>query len=445
VDLNVSAQPKQYDFLKLLFNARKRFVGYIGGRRGGKTYIGARAAALKVLECEAPGEGWIVAPTYPMSDNPVKAFEETGIMEFCVAKNKNDRTYEFQTPKGRFIVKVKTAEDADKLRGAGLAWVWIDEAAYISKDAWDILLACVLDHKGTIFLTTTPKRNWLYDEFYLETFKDPDYALVTSRTDENYILDPKEVEKLRSKYSGEYAKQELDAAFVSFEGLVYKAFDPRCHVIDPMPIPPTAQLWSGIDYGWDDPFVHLWIGYWNGHYYIIDEHYESGKPFSDHAHQIKIRQFDKAVVSRFGDPSNPQAACELARYGVYVVPGKRDIILGVQRINKLLRTIRPDGTPVLQVFSNCVNTIREFSKYCYPDTGGEIPMDKNNHAMDALKYATTSLYVDEDPIIHKMSQIPDGISPSERRLIESTMMIPESRRTLVHPKKRSVLDSYDDF
>jgi PBSX family phage terminase large subunit len=443
MELNVPAQPKQYEFLRLLFNERKRFVGYIGGRRGGKTFIGARAAALKVLECEQPGEGWIISPTYPMSEVPISEFEKTGIMEFCTSKNKNDRTYEFQTPKGKFIVRVKTAEDPDKLRGAGLAWIWIDEAAYISKEAWDILLACVLDHKGTIFITTTPKRNWLYDEFYLESLKDPDYALVTSRSDENIILDKHELEKLRGKYSTDYARQELDAEFVSFEGLVYKDFDPRLHIIDPVPIPANAKIWGGLDYGFDDPFVHLWFAFWDGHYYLIDEHYESGKPYSDHAHQIKMRQFDKNIISRFGDPSNPQAACELARYGIYVVPGKRDIVTGIQRVSKLLK-IRMDGRPGLQVFSTCPKTIQEFSKYCYPDSGNrEIPKDSNNHTMDAMKYCLSSVYVDEDPVQYRISQIPDNISPAERRIIEQTMSIPESRRTLVRPRKRSVLDSYD--
>lgn len=446
MELNVRAYDKQYTFLKSLFNDRKRFIAFIGGIRSGKTFIGARAAALKVLECAKPGLGWIISPTYPMSSVPEREFESTGIMEFCTSKNKNERRYEFEVPKGKFTVEIKTAEKADLLRGPGLAFVWIDEAAYISEEAWDVILGRVLDSKGTIFITTTPKRNWLYDRFYTESLVNPEYILITAKTEENPILDKGDIDVLRRKYSDSFARQELDAEFVSFEGLVYKVFDPRLHIIDPIPIPANAKIWGGLDYGFDDPFVHLWLAFWDGHYYIIDEHYEAGKPYSDHAHQIKIRHYDKSIISRFGDPSNPQAACELARYGIYVVPGKRDIITGIQRISKLLRTLRMDGKPSLQVFSTCTNTIREFSKYCYPDSGSkEIPKDANNHTMDALKYVVSSVYIDEDPIQHRISMIPENISPTERRIIESTMFIPEARRTLIKPRKRSVLDSYDDW
>jgi hypothetical protein len=98
------------------------------------------------------------------------------------------------------------------------------------------------------------------------------------------------------------------------------------------------------------------------------------------------------------------------------------------------------------VFSTCKNTIKEFGKYCYPEGGSkEHPLDKNNHTMDALKYVTSSVYVDEDPIQHRISMIPENISPGERRIIESSMFIPNERRTLIKPKKRSVLDSYDDW
>ncbi len=444
VSLNVPAQPKQYEFLKLLFNERKKRVAFIGGRRGGKTFIGARAAALKVLECPKPGLGWIISPTYPMSAVPEREFESTGIMDYCVSKNKNDRRYEFATPKGKFTVEIHTAENPDRLRGSGLAFVWIDEAAYISEECWDIILACVLDSKGTIFITTTPKRNWLFDRFYTESLTNDDYALVTSRTDENSVLDQDDINKLRNSYSSDFARQELDAEFVSFEGLVYRGFDPGRHIIDPVPIPTHAKIWGGLDFGYNDPFVHLWVAYWDGRYYIVDEHYQPGQSVVQHAYNIQMRQFDKQIQTRYGDPTGAQWMCELARYGIYVVPGKREILPGIQRISKLLETSRLDGKPSLQIFNTCRKTIEEFGRYCYSDTATrETPKPGNDHAMDALRYVISSLYVDEDPIEHKLSRIPDGVSPGERKLIEQAMMIPESRRTLLHPRKRTVMDNYD--
>jgi len=433
---------KQYDFLNYIFNDRKKVTAYIGGIRGGKTYIGARAAALKVLECPEPRLGWIVSPTYPMSAVPEREFESTGIMEFCTSKNKNDRSYTFNTPNGEFRVEIKTADKPDHLRGPGLAFIWIDEAAYIDEECFDVLQGRVLDTKGDIFITTTPKRNWLYDRVYLESMSDKSYACVKSKTEENPKLDPADIAKLRKRYSDDFARQELDAEFVSFEGMVYKAFDPKVHIIQPIPVPANAQIYGGIDFGFNDPFVHLWIGYWDNRYFILDEHYEPGQSFSYHAHKILMQPFDKQVITRFADPSNPQGMNELGRYGVYSVPGKRDILSGVQRISKLLESKRPDGWPALLIFENCEKTINELGRYCYGDNNRETPKSGFDHCMDALRYVISSIYVDEDPVGVKLSRIPEDISPSERRIIEDTMSIPMNRRSIKSPEfKRYVKET----
>ncbi len=426
MEINFDVHPKQREFLKYLFNDRKRVVSFVGGIRGGKTFIGARAAALKVLECEKPGLGWIVSPTYPMSSVPEREFENTGIMDLCVARNKNDRSWTFQTPKGKFTVEVKTAETPDRLRGPGLNFIWIDEGAYISEEAWDVLLGRVLDTKGTIFITTTPKRNWLYDRVYLESLTNKDYAVVKSKTEDNPILDAKDIAQLRKRYSTDLA------------------FDPKVHVIEPIPIPDNAKIYSGVDFGFNDPFVHLWIGYWDNRYFILDEHYEAGRALAYHAHKIRMRYFDNKIITRFADPSGAQAMHELARYGVYCVPGRREILPGIQRISKLLEARRADGWPGLLIFEGCNKTIEEFSRYCYGDSNRETPKAGFDHCMDSLRYAISSLYIDEDPVEVKLQRIPDNISPGERRIIEDTMSIPLNRRAAKSPKFKRYVRQFEE-
>ena len=56
---------------------------------------------------------------------------------------------------------------------------------------------------------------------------------------------------------------------------------------------------------------------------------------------------------------------------------------------------RGNGKRGLYVFSDCVNTIREFGSYRYPDgTNKRDPKDEpqkvNDHAMDALRYVIYS-------------------------------------------------------
>ena len=40
---------------------------------------------------------------------------------------------------------------------------------------------------------------------------------------------------------------------------------------------------------------------------------------------------------------------------------------------------------------SCPHLLREASLYCYDDAGGENPVDKNNHALAALRYLISRL------------------------------------------------------
>lgn len=88
------------------------------------------------------------------------------------------------------------------------------------------------------------------------------------------------------------------------------------------------------------------------------------------------------------DPQSLQLITELRNgYGLGQVQqaDKQKVKVGIERITALIKEGR------LKVFSTCKNTIEEFSTYCYhapnPDkVVQDEPVDKNNHAMDALRY-----------------------------------------------------------
>jgi len=407
---------KQFKFFEAATGRQFRVVAFIGGIRSGKTFTGARVAADFVAA--GPGLGWIVSPTYPMSLVPEREFESTGILGGCKQHNRGERWYEFING---HRVEVKTADVPDHLRGPGLDWIWIDEGSFIEEASFDILLGRVLDRNGIIFITTTPNgRNWVFDRiFRISQEQNSRYFCIRARSDENPRLNATDIADLRRNYTKEFAKQELDAEFVSFEGLVYKIFDPSLHIVPPFVIPRHWKVFGGIDFGFNDPFVHLWVAYHDRRYYICAEHYEPARPLSYHAARIRANPNDKSVVVRYSDPSNPQDVLELNQYGVPSVPGKRSIQTGIQRIYKLLEAVRPDGKPALVVFSDCVKTIEEFCKYSYKrDVQSETPIDKFNHCMDALRYCISSIYEDEDPVSLVEDSWDPKLTRNERKVWE---------------------------
>ena len=90
------------------------------------------------------------------------------------------------------------------------------------------------------------------------------------------------------------------------------------------------------------------------------------------------------------DPSAKQESLDFAEYGVYPsetdLSHKRNIRPGILRIQELLRRGK------IVVHPRCENLIREFESYQWDDkrsldrNQGDQPRDKDNHALDAIRY-----------------------------------------------------------
>jgi len=379
----------QRRFLELL--ETKRFVLLRAGRQLGKSTVGMAAMVRQIYEKPTPmGTGWIVSPTYPMAEQLRWKIEDS-LGQLIVDKREgNTPVYYFEPPPGRkglYRVEVKTAEKPDRLRGATLDWVWLDEARNMDGSVWPILLPTVAVSRGPIFVTTTPSgKDWVWEKISQPAERgSKDFGLVVAKSAEAKHFTNDDIYLMRSQMSEEMARQELDAEIIAFDGMVYGHFSTDIHVVDPLEeTPKDAAFVGGIDWGWKDPFVHLTILKTQDKYYIVDEYYKSGQFLDEHSKAIKGRPFYAAVQRRWADPSRPEFISELLSKGISSFPAKNDIKLGIDCIKKLLEQRR------LFVCRNCVETIREFSRYHYPARTDrntkDIPVDAWNHTMDAVRY-----------------------------------------------------------
>ena len=400
--VRVKYQPNrgQKVFADLIEQGRKIILAN-GGRQGGKTYAGAREALKQIYKYRrTPSLGWIVSPTYPMSLVVERAFEEAaGWFEsggLIIRKMAGQRAYLLVPPSGSdepFRIEIKTAENPDRLRGAGLGFIWMDEAAMDSEEVFKILLGTILATKGIIFMTSTPRgHNWfykLYNEAPENGGKNSMIGAVTWKSAENENLGEQELSLMRGQLSSDFARQELEAEFVSFDGLVYRGFDFNRHVIPTfIQLPPGSEVVCGIDNGYGDPFVCLWVAKYDGRYYVIDEYYEAGRTLDSVSRTIKSRPWDRHAIRRWADPSGAQERAELDKFGISTYPARNDIFSGINCVERLFEANR------LFIGKNCINTIAELSQYHYKvsedKNRGEEPVDKFNHAMDALRYALFS-------------------------------------------------------
>lgn len=212
------------------------------------------------------------------------------------------------------------------------------------------------------------------------------------------LVSPDEAEDARAHALPGVFAREWECDFDSGEGLVYP-FDEGFHVRACPDNFPFVERLVGADFGWSDPGVLLEIGI-IGHgddaiAWVVNELYETERRndwWNDRAREWHRRGCSQV----FCDPSRPDRIADLNNYGIPATAADNSIEAGVGRVaNMLVKRAGEDGAERarLYVHPRCVNTIREFGLYRRkrdPRNGEqflETIEDRNNHAMDALRYA----------------------------------------------------------
>jgi phage terminase large subunit len=189
------------------------FVLFVGGVGAGKTYAGAARALLRRFGVARPSLGLVVSPSYPMLRDATwrTALDVWAPLIERVVGNEM-----------RLVLKTgdevifRSADDPERLRGPNAAWAWIDEAALCHPSTWPITIGRLRQHGllGEAWLTTTPKgMNWVYETFVVQATDQT--AVHRATTAQNPFIARAFVSSLRSQYSGDFARQELEAEFIA--------------------------------------------------------------------------------------------------------------------------------------------------------------------------------------------------------------------------------------
>jgi len=384
-----------------------KYPAFIGGIGSGKSYAGAVKALRKAID--HPGSlGVIGAPTYPqLRDSTMRTVFEIFPPALRAKLIKDEGLL---TLANGSEILFRSMDDPDNRRGPSLTWFWLDEGPLCGYYAWQVM-------KGRLRQTSDGVQGWItgtphgQDQFYLDFEKEPmpGHALYRASTVDNaHNLPPGYVEDLG--YSGQFALQEVEGLFVSFEGLVYE-FITELHGgewpgfwKDPSgnQRPPARRI-GGVDWGYTNPSVALPI-YVDGddRAWIIDEYYMRQTGYAGVS--AACVEFTKTygIETWYCGPDEPEHIADLnallQREGcaARAVAANDDINSGLKTVRKHLAR-RGDGTTGFRLSARCANTRAEFRSYSYPPTRpnqlrdiDEKPLKKLDHAMDAVRYALHS-------------------------------------------------------
>jgi len=379
--------PRQMRFVK---NAAP-FPAYIGGLGSGKSFAGGVKVIARLGRKEL---GMIAAPTYQMlRDSTLRGF--TGLLdqlEIPYDHQKSENVISFTS--GHEIL-CRSLDDPTKVRGPNLDYAWIDEAGYVTAEAWQVVKGRV--RVGVLpqaWTTSTPKgRNWMWEEFERDATgdeTDPTHPLFRVRTEENPELPPGFASGLG--YDGQFALQELGGQFVAFEGLVYPGFIRARNVqsVDCM----GWETILGLDVGTRNPTALNTYRIAGDRVHQECELYRRGMS-SDEITDAAAAEWDRTrALYVLVDPSAAGLIRSLEQRGVPVRKATNDVLIGISRVTSLL----PDFT----VDPSCINTIAEFESYSYPkEKRGNVdaPIKANDHSLDVLRYLALEMAappVDDD-------------------------------------------------
>ena len=297
--------------------------------------------------------------------------------------------------------------------------IYVNQAEELSLNDWETLTTRTTGRAGHIPYPQTigdanPSypQHWMYQRKAVTRF-------FSWHADNPMLYDPitgavttqgaRTMARLDSLTGLRYKRLRLGQA-AQAEGVVYEGFSEAIHILDPFDIPQEWRRIRAVDFGFTNAFVCQW---WaidpDGRMYLYREIYHGGILVEDHAKEIKRLSEGEQIEATVCD-HDAEGRATLERYlGIRTIAARKSIITGIQTVETRLRRAG-DGKPRLYVVRDALTkedvnlrehflptcTEQEFAAYVWQKTADgrpnkEIPLDLNNHGMDAMRYGVMHL------------------------------------------------------
>lgn len=397
---------------------------YSGGSRAGKSMWGGYEFVPLVLSPDT--RLWIVAPEYEQGRKEfeyiLEAVETDEVRKDWGAMLKGGRIR--NNPKngdmelrlkwgdaGDSFVRVKSAERKKSLLSESLDGVMVCEASQINRVVWSRYLQMRLtDRRGIAIFPSSPDGTGWFDDLWRSGIRgDPGVFSINADTRMNPTLDINEIGFWTDprRMSDEDFEEQVKGRPTPKHGRVFKNFDRTIHVTGWNPSWPRTSWGRGrsFDFGYKDPYVVLWIAKEGETFYVYREFYrrfqltnevveyiaevEGWETEEDNGRTILRgetgrRERIDLVSTADWDASERE---DLSRHGIKTRrarKGPRSVLPGIRTVEEYLRPDPVTGKPRLFISPKCPKLIEELEVYQWAENGQ--PRDRDNHAIDALRY-----------------------------------------------------------
>lgn len=198
---------------------KTRFRVLAIGRRWGKTELAVIACIMRLLRGERM---WFCSPT---TQNNKRVFPQFKAMVRDIPNVYiNNSDFIISLPNGGYI-KFVSLHEPDNIRGEGLDFLVIDEAAFVAEDVWDkILRPMLVTTKGAaLFLSSPNGRNWFWRIFNMGNDPlEPDWKSWQLSAYDSAVVPSSELDDIKRNTPERVFSQEYLAEFLEDGGAVFR-------------------------------------------------------------------------------------------------------------------------------------------------------------------------------------------------------------------------------
>lgn len=374
------------DWSRQLFQP-SRFKAMWGGRGGGKSRSVASALVLKALQspervlCAREVQKSIKDSSKRLLDDEIARMEVGHLFDSTESeiRGKNGSLFIFAGLRGN-------ASQIKSLEGVTIAWV--DEAQTITQASLDTLIPTIRAPGSEIWLTWNPLRaEDPVDAMFRSDVPPPDAKVIEVQHDDNPWFPDElrdQMEWQRARDFDKYLHIWRGAYWTNSEARVFKNWRVGAEV--EFEGASVAEFRLGADFGYSIDPSCLVRCYLRGQTLFIDhEAYKIGCEIEQLPELFsRVPEAEKWPIT--ADSSRPETISYLRRNGFDRI---RPSIKGPGSVEEGIAFLQSYD---IVVHPRCVHIADELATYSYKKdklTGEPIPQleDKNNHLIDALRYA----------------------------------------------------------
>lgn len=252
--------------LSLVDSVTRKLALWYGSVSAGKTIISLWAFILAIRV--APRNGLILIVGRSLQtiyQNIFVPFQDTAIFGSVISSQIHYTPGATSaTILGRevLLVGASDAKAVGRIQGATVALAYVDEAALLPEEFWNMLISRLRVAGARLLATMNPAsmNHWIRKKWILQA--DAKNLISFHFTmDDNPTLSEEYKRDMRASYSGVFFDRMIKGEWTNAAGAVYPMWDPTRHVIPFDQMPPLQDvLGVGMDYGTTNATTGLMLG-----------------------------------------------------------------------------------------------------------------------------------------------------------------------------------------